>query len=401
VRRIAASTAVVFVAALTTRLVAAVFIFQNYFGPQLLFVQNESSHIASALVAGSGFSSPYPNVPIAATAQQPPLYPLILAGIFRLLGTCTISAAWAAVALNILAGALTAVLLYHVGNVYFNETVGLVAAWVWALPWMYRALAFSTSLSSPYLAALGLTALLLLLPKVLKADRGWFLLGIFAGLLVLLQATFLAVLALYGVWLAFSKARSPRMLLALAGLCLMLVPWTIRNYVQLGRLVPIRDNFGLELWLGNRPGMQGTVDYHGDFPDHDPSTYARLGEVRFMDAKLQEAKQFIARDPISFLERCLRRSVEFWYVPYSPRWIVVSLLAWVGAVFAWKRKGIAVLLTVPLLAFPPVYYVTHTFPTYRHPIDPVIILLAAYAMVEIRARWAGARFTGFETAARR
>jgi 4-amino-4-deoxy-L-arabinose transferase-like glycosyltransferase len=399
-RRSVTSPAVVFVAALTTRLAATVFIFRNYFGPQLLFVQNESSHIASALAAGSGFSSPYANVPVAATAQQPPLYPLILAGIFRLFGTCTISSAWAAVAINILAGALTAVLLYHVGNLYFNETVGLVAAWVWALPWMYRALAFSTSLSSPYLAALGLTVLLLLLPHVLKADRGWFWLGIYAGLLVLLQATFLAVLALYGVWLAWSKARSPRMLLAIAGLFVILVPWTIRNYVQLGRLVPIRDNFGLELWLGNRPGMQGTVDYHGDFPDHDPSTYARLGELRFMDAKFQEAKDFIASDPISFLQRCLRRSVEFWYVPYSPPWILISVVGWAGAVLAWKRKGIAVLLTIPLLAFPPVYYVTHTFSTYRHPIDPVIILLAAYAIVEFKTFRARGHFMSSEVGAR-
>lgn len=399
-RRSVTSPAVVFVAALTTRLAATVFIFRNYFGPQLLFVQNESSHIASALAAGSGFSSPYANVPVAATAQQPPLYPLILAGIFRLFGTCTISSAWAAVAINILAGALTAVLLYHVGNLYFNETVGLVAAWVWALPWMYRALAFSTSLSSPYLAALGLTVLLLLLPHVLKADRGWFWLGIYAGLLVLLQATFLAVLALYGVWLAWSKARSPRMLLAIAGLFVILVPWTIRNYVQLGRLVPIRDNFGLELWLGNRPGMQGTVDYHGDFPDHDPSTYARLGELRFMDAKFQEAKDFIASDPISFLQRCLRRSVEFWYVPYSPPWILISVVGLAGAVLAWKRKGIAVLLTIPLLAFPPVYYVTHTFSTYRHPIDPVIILLAAYAIVEFKTFRARGHFMSSEVGAR-
>jgi len=386
--RIAASPAVIFVAAVTTRLAATVFIFRNYFGPQLLFVQNESSHIASALVAGWGFSSPYANVPIAATAQQPPLYPLILAGIFRVFGAYTVSSAWAAVALNIAASALTAVLLYHAGNLYFNKTVGLVAAWVWALPWMYGALAFSTSLSNPYLAALGLTGLLLLLPRVLKAGRGWFGLGIYAGLLVLLQATFLAVVACYAIWLAFSKARSPKMLVGLAGLFLMLVPWTIRNYVQLGRVVPIRDNFGLELWLGNRPGMQGTVDYHGDFPDHDPSSYARLGELRFMDAKLEEAKEFIASDPISFYKRCLRRSIEFWYIPYSPLWILISVLGWAGAVLAWKKKGIAVLLTVPLLAFPPVYYVTHTFPTYRHPIDPVIILLAVYAIIEIKS-WAG------------
>ena len=37
-------------------------------------------------------------------------------------------------------------------------------------------------------------------------------------------------------------------------------------------------------------------------------------------------------------------------------------------------------LTV-LLLFPIVYYITHTFPTYRYPIEPTMLILASYATV--------------------
>ena len=388
--RIAIFLFVVFALALGTRLAAAVFIFRNYFPPQLLFVQNEPSHIATALIAGRGFSSPYANVPVAPTAQQPPLYPLILAGIFKVFGVRTTASAWAAVALNILAGALTAVFLYFLGIFYFGETVGMLAAGIWVLPWMYRSLAFSSSLSSPYLAALAMTGLLLLLPKAVKKNNGWFALGIYAGLMLMLQPAFLSVLFLYAIWLAWSPTRSPKMLLSLAALLLVVAPWTVRNCVQLGRLIPIRDDFGLELWLGNRPGMQGTADYNGDFPDHDPSTYARLGELPFMHAKLKQATDFILSDPLAFCERCLKRAVEFWYIPYSPAWISISVIGWIGAILAWRKGGMGILLAIPLVAFPLVFYITHNFPTYRHPIDPVIILLAAFAVVELKT-WVRSR----------
>jgi hypothetical protein len=382
ITRIAGSPVVIFGAALATRLASAALIFSKYFGPQLLFVQNEPSNIAAALASGLGFSSPYANVPIAPTAQQPPLYPLLLAGIFRVFGIRTVEAAWAAVVINILAGAVTAVLLYYVGKLHFGETVGILAAWLWVLPWMYRAIAFSVSLSNAYLAALGLTALFLLVARVLEADRGWFVLGISCGVLVLLQPALLTIVLVYGGGLALSKARSPRMWIAVAGLLLAMTPWTVRNYVTFGRFIPLRDNFGLELWLGNRPGMQGTVDFSGDFPDHDASGYVRLGEMGFMDEKLDAAREFIRSDPAGFAGRTLRRMVEFWYVPYSFPGIVVSVLGWLGAVLA-VRKGRDGWVWVSVLAvFPLVYYLTHNFPLYRHPIEPVIILLGAYCIVE-------------------
>ncbi len=386
VQRIAASPLFIFVAALATRLASATYILSNRFGPQLLFVRNEPSHIAAALVSGLGFSSPYAGAPTAPTAQQPPLYPLMLAGIFKLFGIYTAASAWTAVLVNVLAGAVTAVLLYHVGRLHFGETVGILAAWLWVLPWMYQTNAFSVSLTPAYLAALGLTFLFLWIPKKLEGNRRWLVLGIYSGLLVLLQPSLLTVVLVYGGWLAVSKGSSPRVLIALAGLLLTLTPWTVRNCVTFERFIPLRDNLGLELWLGNRPGMQGTVDFSGDFPDVDPGNYARLGELRFMDGKLEASSKFIRSDPAAFIGRVLRRMVEFWYTPYPFPWIAVSILGWLGAMWAIRKDRNGWVWLTMLTVFPLVYYVTHNFPTYRHPIEPLIVLLAANAIVEIIAR---------------
>ena len=388
IRKIAASQKIIFSAALTTRLAATIFIFRNYFGPHLLFVQNEPSHIAAALVSGFGFSWPYAGAPPAPTAQQPPLYPLILAAIFKVFGVFSTMSAYVGVGLNIMAGALTSLLLLRLGKWYFNERVGIAAAWIWTLPWTYGALAFSASLSSPHLAALGFTALLLLLTKIPASNRNWFALGIFCGVLVLLQASLLTVFLAYIVWLFIrrNRFREP-VLLCCLGLVLVVTPWTLRNRLILGRFIPLRDNFGLELWLGNRPSMQGTVDYSGDFPDHDPGTYARLGEIPYMETKFSEAKKYIADDPGAFVKRSLQRIVEFWHVPYTRVWLIVAMLAWVGAFLAVRKDRNAELLLTPLLVFPLVYYVTHMYPTYRLPIEPLVVLLATFAGFEITCRF--------------
>jgi 4-amino-4-deoxy-L-arabinose transferase-like glycosyltransferase len=369
---------------LATRLASVTYVLRRY-GPELLFLQNEPSHIAAAFVSGLGFSSPYAGAPTAPTAQQPPVYPMVLAGIFKLFGVFTVASAWAAVLVNVLAGAGTAVVLYYVGRLHFSETVGILAAWLWVLPWMFRAEAIGVSLTNAYLAALGVAVLFLWVPKRLEAKREWFLLGLYSGFLVLLQPSLLPIILVYGGWLACSTVRSSRALIAIAGLFLVLAPWTVRNYEMFGRFIPLRDNFGLELWLGNRPGMRGTLDFSGDFPDHDPTNYARLGELRFMDEKFDVARQFIFSHPASFAGRVVRRIVEFWYVPYPFSWITVSILGWLGSLLALRKNRNGWVWLAMMATYPLIYYVTHNFATYRHPIEPLVILLSAYLIVEIIA----------------
>ena len=144
--------------------------------------------------------------------------------------------------------------------------------------------------------------------------------------------------------------------------------------------MPVRDNFGLELWMGNHEGV--THEFPRDFPPIDPTEYNREGEIRYMAAKRAIALRFIQQHPGQFLHLSAVRFYKYWTDPRDSAWWVVSLLAWAGMVLALRRKGCeAVPYAIVLLIFPVIYYITHTFSSYRHPAEYIIFLLASYAFV--------------------
>jgi hypothetical protein len=141
----------------------------------------------------------------------------------------------------------------------------------------------------------------------------------------------------------------------------------------------VRDNLGLELWIGNH---EGEARLNGDDFQRMVAEYSQLGELRFMDTKRQIALQFIGQHPGRFLRLSAQRFFKFWTAPDGSVWMLVSLLAWLGMILAlWKKGPEAVPHAIVLVIFPLVYYVTHTGSTYRHPAEPVMLVLAAYASV--------------------
>jgi len=373
------SPAVIFVIAVSMRLWTAGQLLPERAGPYF-YRYNEPARIAWALVSGHGYSSPWPNTPLLPTAQQPPGYPLLLAAIFRVFGAYSLSSLWTAVSLNAIFAALTAIAIVRIGGATFSAPVGVLSAWIWAC-WLYEA-AVSIRLWESALSALWLTISLLFLPVVAASTRvsRWLLFGLLAGVAGLTNTTLLALFPFFWLWLWIrgrALGRScHRWLLASVAMCVLVVtPWTIRNYVVFHRLMPMRDNFGLEFWVGNHE-----VTDHSQFPLSNPAEYNQLGELPFMETKRQVALQFIRQHPREFWRLSLERVGRFWSEPEGSAWPWISLLAWLGVLLAVRRKGVnAVPYLVVLLVFPLVYYVTHTFPTYRHPIEPVIVLLAAYA----------------------
>jgi 4-amino-4-deoxy-L-arabinose transferase-like glycosyltransferase len=373
------SPAVIFVIAVSMRLWTAGQLLPEKVGPYF-YRYNEPSRIAWALVSGHGYSSPWPNTPLLPTAQQPPAYPLLLAAIFRVFGAYSLSSLWTAVSLNAIFAALTAIAMLRIGVTNFGRPVGVLSAWIWAC-WLYEA-AVSIRLWESALSTLWLTISLLFLPTVVASTRAsrWLLFGLLAGVAALTNTTLLAIFPFFWLWL-WIRGRAlgsscHRRLLASVAICLLVVtPWTIRNYVVFHRLMPMRDNFGLEFWVGNHD-----VTDHGQFPLSNPAEYNRLGELQFMETKGQVALEFVRQHPREFWRLSLQRVARFWSEPDGSAWPWISLLAWLGVILAVRRKGIETMpYLVVLLIFPLVYYVTHTFATYRHPIEPVMLLLAAYA----------------------
>ncbi|MGH9498806.1 MAG: ArnT family glycosyltransferase [Terriglobales bacterium] len=385
VLRIAGSPGVVFLVALTIRVwVLSQLLPQKAW--EYFYRYNEPSRIAWALVSGFGYSSPWPNTPLLPTAQQPPVYPLLVAGIFKLAGAYSYRSLWIAAGLNAVFSSLTAILILRLGKRDFGPLTGILAAWMWAC-WMYEAAA-AVRIWESSLSALLLMSALLLLPKLKSpALPPWLWFGFLAAVAVLTNTTLLSVFPFFWIWLwiIYRHKRQPCrgvLVASVAVFVLALLPWTIRNYDVFHRLMPVRDNFGLELWIGNHEGV--THQYDRDFPILDPTEYNRLGEIRFMESKRDIALQFIGQHPAEFLRLSARRFFRYWTQPDPAPWFFVSLMAWAGVMLALRRRGFGALpYLIVLLVFPLVYYVTHAFPTYRHPTEPVMLLLAAYATVAL------------------
>jgi len=393
------SPALVFLIALTVRLALVAQILPDR-AWQYFFERNEASHIASAVATGHGFSSPWPNTPLLPTAQQPPLYPLLLGGIFKLFGVYSYHSLWVAIVLNASFAALAAVAVLRIGTQAFSPFVGILAAWMWSCSLLEASA--SVRLWESSLSALLLVAALSLLMALKSSPRLslWILFGLLAGLAALNNTSLLAVFPFFWLWLWFAHRRRGdscnRALLSSIAVCvLILIPWTIRNYAVFHRFVPIRDNFGLELWVGNR--------HDTDFSIENVAEFDQLGEIRFMQTKRDLALESIRAHPGQFVRAMAWRCYRYWVAPDGSAWPWISLLAWTGLGLMLRAKRFeAAPFAIVLVVFPIIYYVTHSHVTYRYPIEPEILLCAAYAVIAItqflvrQLKAAAAAYPGFQ-----
>src|SRR5205823_8918953 len=92
----------------------------------------EMGRIAEAIALGQGFSNPF-QAPTGPTAWEPPLYPYLTAGIFRIFGVYSNASALALLTINSAFSALTAIPIYLIGKRTFGPKVAMWSAWMWAV----------------------------------------------------------------------------------------------------------------------------------------------------------------------------------------------------------------------------------------------------------------------------
>ena len=90
------------------------------------------ARIARALVTGHGFADPFRGH-TGPTAWVAPLYPLLIAAVFKIFGIYTLKSAWVLLTINCAFSALTARAAWEIGARCFNLRVAKWAAWIWAL----------------------------------------------------------------------------------------------------------------------------------------------------------------------------------------------------------------------------------------------------------------------------
>ena len=366
----------------------------------------ETGAVAAAIASGRGFSSPLPQIQTGPTAWLTPIYPYLLAGIFKLAGIYTYKSMLAIRVLNIAFSALTCWPIRSAGTIAFGKRVGTASAWLWAfLPdaiFYPVAWVWDTAMAGLCMAAL-LTATL----KIRGSSRvswwiGYGALWAFSAMVNPSLLSVLPFLTLWAIWPLHQRTAQALKLTVMASAVFLagIAPWSIRNYLVFQKFIPFRSNFGLELWLSNNPGVPDT--WAGFLhPTEDPreaAKYVRMTEIPYMDEKQSEAFAFMRTHPLDTMRFFFRRFADNWlgiwdapadmwrFMPPFLKLTLVwnclfSLLSFLGAHCAYRARCQAALPCASvMLMFPVVFYVTHTTGRYRYPVVPIMAILTVFAL---------------------
>jgi 4-amino-4-deoxy-L-arabinose transferase-like glycosyltransferase len=362
----------------------------------------EEGRIARSIASGEGFSSPLFGK-TGPTAWTTPVYPYLLAGVFRVFGIYTSGAAWAILILNSLFSALTCIPIYFIAKRCFDVSCAVWAVTIWAV------FPYAIYFASGYIWGFCLDTLMLSLvvwctfamDGEARLSR-WAGYGVLWGVAALTNAVILSALPFLLGWLMWRHARRGiawgfSLVAVMLFLTLTVSPWFFRNYNTFGRFIPFRSTFWLVFWEGNTGDLS---DLYPDWsnPAHNENEmdrYRRLGELGYVAEKKIASSEFLSRYPALFLllsgKRFLFTWTGFWSLrkdylrgePFAfPNIAVCTTLTALLLIGAWRAVRLKTELVLPLLlvlaSYPLVYYVSHPGMEYRHPIDPLCVVFTGY-----------------------
>ncbi len=372
----------------------------------------EMGRVGRSIALGHGFSSPYDGY-TGPSAWEPPLYPYLIGGIFKIFGIYTYASAWVLLSFNSLLASLTTVPVFLIARRTFGHRVAMWSArawalnpyvWYWSIHWIWDTTLTPLILACAFLLALQLSA------AERKSWRGWMLFGVIFGLGALANPTMLAFLPFCGLWIWRQRFRRgipsfPGVVLASLAFFAVLSPWIVRNYLAFGRFVFIRDDFGLQLRLGNNRLADGMLiaTLQPNLNKLELENFQRMGEIAYEHYCRQRAFDWIRANPRRFAVISLKRFFYYWNgVPRpsdsnaawdfrSSFFLASSILAVWGLGRALRQhKPAAWLFAGLVLTYPTVYYFVFPHARYRHPIEPELFILAVFLVSEVRLRTAPA-----------
>ena len=360
---------------------------------------------ANLLADGKGYIQPFlyeATGTARASADKPPLYPFLEAGV-SLLGGRT----WAWHQLvGCLAGTGTVAVVGLVGRRAAGPRAGLIAAGLAAAYPLLVAADGSLRSESVYALCIALVLLAALVYREAPSARGAALLGVAVAAAALTRGEALVLLVL----LALPLCGPRRAAVAAAACVVVLAPWLARCWIVFDRPVLISTNVG-----GLLAGANCDATYHGaligqwDFGCIPPPVHANeaLEAERLRDRGLSYARHHAGRLPVVVAAR-LGRSFELFRPREQARqeaffegrnlrveqagvacYYALVLLAAYGVVVLRRRDGPWRILMAPVALVVFVTVISYGFTRLRVAAEPALVVLAAVALDAVAARrWA-------------
>lgn len=375
----------IFMLALTLRLAA---VYMDKSG--LETDEGEYDRLALNLAAGKGYINSTDGAP---TSLRPPLYPVVLALIYKVFGYNILAVRL----IQALIGSFTVILLYGIAYRIFGSAVAFLTG-ISASFYM----TFVTSTGLLHTETLSTFLIVLISYLIMTADEEkparLFFIGILCGLSTLMKSStfFIPILAVAAVTVkskiahrALSRAMFVSALLLLF-FGLTLLPWTIRNYKVFGRPALISTNSGLNFYQGLMKSPKGIFDLE---PKSEISIKADTikNETERSAFFTKEALKIYKNKPLFALKMLLLRFLFFWniidweilggdvinyhYLFFFPFFIFGMIRS------IQKRKDVFVPIAM-IAVFVSLTLLFPGTPRYRMPADGYIIILASYGLYE-------------------
>jgi 4-amino-4-deoxy-L-arabinose transferase-like glycosyltransferase len=366
-------------------------------------IAGETTNVAISIMTGHGFGSAFNGDPTGPTAVVAPAYPYFVALVFRFLGILTRSSIICIFVLQSLFSALTIIPILGIASHSVGRRAGLWAAWTWALfPWFGKwgvTWVWDTSLSALLLACLFWCALKA--PES-SSSKSWIGFGALWGFALLVNPSLSTFLPVSLGWCGYEHHRRKKAWLKPVALsavaCLIVIsPWLARNRVVFGQWVFLRSNFGFEFAMGNYHNSLGR-GWGGTHPSGNAKEfykYQQIGEIAYFRSRQEPAMEFVKEYPREFITLTAKRASYFWdgsamdyfgsirwyWIPSS--YVVLSFLLLPALLVSHMRglHGWSMFFGLFLL-YPLPYYLTFMEVRFRHPIEPLMVLLIAYLGVE-------------------
>lgn len=186
--------------------------------------------------------------------------------------------------------------------------------------------------------------------------------GAMVGLTALTRPTmglFVLPAAAWAVWAAAKGTRTR----ALAGAALLAVgavavvsPWTVRNFLVLGRFVPITTSSAEVFWIGNNPVATGSTyllngrAVFSGAPEAFQREILARDELRQVDLFRETARDFVREHPAAFVQRLVGKWWSFWWFPAGagtgyPHWWLLAYKSLYGVASIGVLLGLRVAWT--------------------------------------------------------
>jgi len=360
----------------------------------------EFGMIARNLLNGEGFTfeALTKNVP---SAFMPPGLPYIYYLVFYLIGDSS-AGYFFILFLNSILASLTVILLYRLTCIYFNRTIAIISALFTAISpvYIYSATSFNSIVIYQFLLILSLLLFSKIYGKVytISGDANRvsmkyiILLGFVSGIFLYFRAEALVFILFITFYLL--KNKFVTLSVVYFFICVILIsPWTIRNYITFGKIIPVSTSFGYNFYTG-----------HGD----EASTELYIQKLSLIEedkdfeimksnVALETAFEYIKNNPVNEITESGRKVFSLWVIDlyrdtsrnpvYLLTWLPVLLFFILGTFKIYQNKTKYKMLN-------PVYYylvfstllviVFFNIPRYQVQMSIIVVPIAVFGLLSIK-----------------